>query len=83
MERRIKAYMNMADVEEMYIKLTGSRKGIAQFMKKAKEVAQRTPYGYYIFKREDKLFDLFKQEMPEVLNQRRFTCWGHLVQYVS
>lgn len=83
MERRIKAYMTTPDVEEMYIKLTGSSRGINQFMKKAKEVAQRAPQGYFIFKREDKLFEVFQQEIPEVLKQRRFTCWGHLVQYVS
>lgn len=81
-------YLNTTDVEKMYEKLNlGSRKGITNFMKKAKLIASNskssTRNGELIFKNEEALFELFKTEMPKQIANKKIKYFGELVQMIS
>ena len=80
---KIKAYLGTSDVEEMYEGLTGTRKGITPFMRKARNIATFDKRGYYIYKDEDALFELFKTELPEEIARKRIRYFGELVQMIS
>ena len=71
-------YLSNYDVEEMYIILKGSRKGISSFMKKAKTVATGN-----IYKDEEALFEIFKVELSNEIKARKIQYFGELVQMIS
>lgn len=71
-------YLSHFDVEEMYIILKGSRKGISSFMKKAKTVATGN-----IYKDEEALFEIFKVELSNEIKARKIQYFGELVQMIS
>lgn len=74
-------YLGMKNIEEIYIKLKGSKKGFSAFEKRAKAVADKTEGGAYIFKNEEKLFEVFKECLPFELQARKINCFGQLMQY--
>lgn len=85
-KEKIYPYFGNIDVEEMYVALKGSRKGISAFMEKAKCVACRinnSPRSAYVYKDEDALFEVFKSEMPEILEARKISCFGEIIQIIS
>lgn len=85
-EERIFPYFGNNDVEEMYVVLKGSRKGISSFMEKAKRVAShrnKSPRSAYIYKDEESLFEVFKAELPREIEARKIQCFGELVQMIS
>lgn len=85
-EERIFPYFGNNDVEEMYVVLKGSRKGISSFMEKAKRVAShrnKSPRSAYIYKDEESLFEVFKAELPKEIEARKIQYFGELVQMIS
>ena len=55
-------YMNTEDVRKVYVCLTGSTEGWNRFYESIKNVATKTPRrGAFIFKDEEKLFEVFKK----------------------
>ena len=55
-------YMNTEDVRKVYVNLTGSNDGWKYFYESIKTVADRSSIrGAFIFKDEEKLFELFKK----------------------
>ena len=83
-EEHIRPYFNIYDVEEMYEKVNGSRKGITSFIKDAKKLISRNKYGReFVFKDEEALFELFKERLPEKLIKKKISCWGGIVQLIS
>lgn len=85
-DKKIYPYFGNNDVEEMYVALTGSRKGLESFMKKAKHVASRvnkSPRSAYVYKDEEALFEVFKVELAHELNVRKIRYFGELVQMIS
>ncbi len=79
-------YLGNDDVEEMYVLLTGSRKGIIAFMEKAKCVASRksdSQRSAFIYKDDEALFNVFKAELPFEIKVRKIRYFGELIQMIS
>ena len=55
----INAYLSTSEVEELYRKVKNSEKGMSAFIKDAKKVGIKQN-GYYLYKDEEKLFEVFK-----------------------
>lgn len=81
--KRVKNYFNLADIQRVYAKINyGSTAGTTQFANKAKNLATKVR-GKYIFKNETALFELFQQEVPELLEMWKICCWNELVQFMD
>lgn len=79
-----KPYFNVADIEEIYEKLTGTRNGLKAFMTEAITVAKKCPISdAYIFKDEEALFRVFERKLPRVLSIKKIGSWGELMQFIS
>lgn len=84
MATKCRAWFNLEDVGQIYDKLGGSPSMKRAFLGKAKRLAVKSPgVGAYIFKREDELFDLFKQELENQIKNKKIKYWGELVQLIS
>lgn len=80
---KVNAYFNLADIRKAYVKLNhGSTSGATRFMNKAKPLATLVR-GSYLFKDEAALFNLFQQEVPELLKRWKITCWNGLVDFMD
>lgn len=77
------AYLNTADIEEIFEKVKGSRKGITPFLRDAKEIASKTRNGKYVYKDETALFIVLEKHIGKELQQRGIDCFGRLMQYIS
>lgn len=77
----VKTYFGIAEVKMIYLNLTGTERGMNAFISKAKQIATKQR-GYYIFKNESALFNLFKEEFPEQMEQKGITTFNHLVARV-
>ena len=77
-------YMNLNDAEEAYEKVNGSRKGITAFMTEAKKVATRFGRSRaYVFKDEEALFEVFKEQLPDRLETLKIKWWGEIIQMLD
>lgn len=75
-------YLCLTDVENIYTFFNGgARKGITAFLAEAREVAEKDEY--YLFKNEEKLFDLLKKHFGAQLQLLRINSWGELMAYLS
>lgn len=84
---KIYPYLDSDDVENMYLILKGSRKGLYTFMKNARKLGviskSTLQAGKLIFKDEDALFELFKSTFPQELKIRKIVYFGELIQMIS
>ena len=78
----INAYLSTSEVEELYRKVKNSEKGMSAFIKYAKKVGIKQN-GYYLYKDEEKLFEVFKNHLANELKSLGIDCFGRLMQYVS
>lgn len=80
-------YFNSEDVRRIYEVINGSSRGADIFVKSAKEeVAEKIEKDYsicYRFKNEDALFLLFEQRFSQQFKNKKISCWGELMQYIS
>ncbi len=75
-------YLCLTDVENIYVFFNGGeRKGITRFLAEAKEIAEKGEY--YLFKNEERLFELFKKRFGTQLQLLRINSWGELMAYLS
>ena len=75
-------YLKMNDVNTLYTMLNGgSSKGFTEFQKKAKEIAYRSPA--FLFRDEQKLFELLQERFAELFQRKNITCFGQLMQMFS
>lgn len=83
-------YLRLTNVKRIFINLTGSNNGWSNFEVAAKRVA--TKYnGVYIFKDEEKLFELFQEKFPKIMKAQRINHvyelleledrWGNITEY--
>ena len=82
----VNAYLSTSDVEELYRKIKHTEKGISSFIRDAKKVGtkiKKGPAGYYLYKNEEALFEVFKKHLPNELKALGIDCFGRLMQYVS
>ena len=85
-DKKFYPYLGNNDVEEMYVLLKGSRKGITAFMEKAKSVASRkcnSQRSAFIYKDDEALFNVFKAELPFEIKVRKIRYFGELIQMIS
>ena len=78
----VKAYFNLADVRELYIRIKGDKKGITAFMKEAQTVGEKI-YGFYNFTDEEALWSIYQKYLGVYLEKKKIYSWGELMQYVS
>ncbi len=80
---RLNIYFNLFQVEKIYECLKNERKGITNFLKEAKEYAERNEKkGYYLFKDEKALWEVIKKHLPAELESKGINTWGELMQYL-
>ncbi len=77
----MKAYLNLEDVDQIYIRLRGTDRGINSFNARVKKVAIKKN-GAYIFMDESALFDFCKEYFKDELTVRKISSFGELMQYV-
>ncbi len=77
----MKAYLNLEDVDQIYIRLTGTDRKINSFNARVKKVAIKKN-GAYIFMDEPALFDFCKEYFKDELTVRKIYSFGELMQYV-
>lgn len=77
------AYLNTADIEEIFEKVKGSRKGITPFLRDAKKIGSRTKKGAFIYKDETALYNVFERYLKDELDIKGIDCFGRLMQYIS
>lgn len=83
MSEKIQVWLGTNDVEQMYVNLTGSRKGITRFKRIAETLSSRSKGGAIIYKDEEALFKIFQREMPDILEKKRIKHFYELVQRIS
>lgn len=75
-------YLGLKNVEEIYVKLKGSKKGFSSFEKQAKHIGEKKN-GSYRFTNEEGLFDVFKDHLGPELEARKIHSFGELMQFDS
>lgn len=77
-------YLKVWQVEKIYERLKGSCRGITVFRKEAKKIATfDKKERCYLFKDEQALWLLLREDFTEILEKKGITDWGHLMQYIS
>lgn len=76
----VKCYLSLNDVEAIYIYLNGSTNGLTSFRNEAKKVAIKR--GRYEFRNEEKLFNIFQMYLSEILEKKKISSFGELMQYL-
>ena len=77
------AYLSTSDIKEIYRMVKGSEEGMASFVKEAKQIGSRTKRNAYVYKDEERLYDIFEKHIGEELARRGIDCFGRLMQFVS
>lgn len=77
-----KPYLSLKDVNYIFQVIKGNDIGVSQFEREAKKIAYFMPEGYYIFKNEEKLFELYKKHLPKELDNLGIVEFGQIMEFV-
>ena len=77
------AYLSKSDIEEIYVKIKGSRKGITGFLRDSKKIASKTRNGALVYKDEEALYNVFEKYLENELKAYGINNFGRLMQHIS